>query len=120
MARTYGFTSQEEFLDYDCPGTYQVPKDPQVVWADEWKGWDDFLGVPLAYEQGKQVARELAERMHLTTKEDYLAVMEKRGGTTDQSPISDDDLAARLPYRPDLYYENEEWESWEEWLGGSN
>ena len=118
IGRSYGFTTRQEFLEYECPGAYQLPKDPHVVWVNEWKGWDDFLGVPLGYESGKAVARELAERMKLETREDYLALMANRGGGKASSPpISDDDLAIRLPYRPDIYYKNGGWDSWEEWLG---
>eukprot|EP00977_Amphora_coffeiformis_P019166 scaffold6961_cov227-Amphora_coffeaeformis.AAC.2 len=126
MARTYGFTTRQEFLDYECPGAYKVPKDPHVIWAEEWKGWDDFLGVPLGYQDGKAVARELAKRWNLQTEEDYLTLMANRGCDASAAPapvktnlpqISDDDLAMRLPYRPDLYYKNDGWNTWEEWLG---
>ena len=45
MARGHGFSSQEEFVEYDCAGAYQLPKNPNEVWPEEWKGWDDWLGL---------------------------------------------------------------------------
>ena len=51
IARGHGFTSKQEFLEYDCPGAYQIPKDADVVWSEDWRGWDDFLGVPLSFEE---------------------------------------------------------------------
>jgi hypothetical protein len=51
IARGHGFSSRQEFIDYDCAGAYQLPKDPDLVWKDDWRGWDDFLGVPLQFEE---------------------------------------------------------------------
>lgn len=134
MARAHGFASRQEFLDYDCPGAYQLPKDPHNVWPTEWKGWDDFLGIPLTFEQGRSVARALAQEWNWTTSEDYLRVMQRRGGDSAAEGsalqdngdsgdndklciITDDDWAMRLPYRPDLFYQKDEWISWDDWLG---
>ena len=35
--------SREEWDEYSCPGAYRLPNDPDVVWADDWQGWDDWL-----------------------------------------------------------------------------
>ena len=51
LARGHGFDSKEEFMEYSCPGAYHIPKDADVVWKDDWKGWDDFLGIPLEFEE---------------------------------------------------------------------
>jgi hypothetical protein len=55
IARGHGFDSRQEFLEYACPGAYQIPKDADVVWKDDWRGWDDFLGVPLGFEEVRLV-----------------------------------------------------------------
>ncbi|KAG7348439.1 phage-integrase repeat domain protein [Nitzschia inconspicua] len=104
IARSYGFTKQE-FLDYDCPGAYQLPKNPQDVWKEEWKGWDDFLGICLDFEQGRQIARSLDG---IDTEEDYLRLFQEK-------KFNDDDIASRLPYRPDIKYKDK-WISWEDFL----
>jgi len=106
IARGHGFSSQEEFLDYDCPGAYQLPKNPESVWQDEWKGWDDWLGVPLEFEEGREIARKLSVK----SKEEYLKIFEEKKIT------DEDDPASRLPYRPDLHFKNQ-WQGWEDWLG---
>ncbi|KAL3816831.1 hypothetical protein ACHAXA_005109 [Cyclostephanos tholiformis] len=107
IARGHGFDSREEFVEYSCPGAYQLPKDADVVWAEEWRGWDDFLGVTLSFEHGRDVARALDG---ICTEDSYLDYI--NGGT-----ISDDDVASRLPYRPDLKYKDE-WLGWDDFLIG--
>lgn len=105
IARGHGFESKQEFLDYDCAGAYQLPKKADEVWRDDWTSWEDFLGFPLDFEQGRQVAHAL----QLKDKQEYLSLMESK-------TISDNELASRLPYRPDLKYKDE-WISWDDWLG---
>mmetsp|Transcript_27994 Transcript_27994/g.52116 ORF Transcript_27994/g.52116 Transcript_27994/m.52116 type:complete len:225 (-) Transcript_27994:198-872(-) len=107
IARGHGFQSREEFVEYECAGAYQLPKNPDVVWKDEWKGWDDFLGAILPFDEGREVARRDLDGVR--SAEEYQALM--RGKS-----ISDDELASRLPIRPELYYKNE-WISWDDWLG---
>jgi hypothetical protein len=34
IARGHGFDSREEFVEYSCPGAYQIPKDADVVWRE--------------------------------------------------------------------------------------
>ncbi|KAL3906658.1 MAG: hypothetical protein SGARI_003901 [Bacillariaceae sp.] len=94
IARGHGFSTKKEFLDYDCPGAYQLPKNPDKVWAEDWKGWEDFLGIKLEFEEGRKIARSLQD---IDTEEDYLALFTEK-------KLSDDDIASRLPYRPDLKY----------------
>lgn len=105
IARGHGFESKEEFLEYDCAGAYQLPKAADQVWSKEWTSWDDFLGVTLSFEEGREVARAL----RLQSEEEYLKLIASK-------TINDNELASRLPYRPDLKYKRE-WESWDDWLG---
>ena len=109
IARGHGFESREEFIEYSCPGAYKLPKDPDKVWSDEWKGWDDFLGIPY---QNFEHARKIAQRLRLESQEEWMQLFE-------DSKFNDDDPAIRLPYRPDLYYKKE-WRGWDEWLNGGN
>ncbi len=59
IARGHGFGSKEEFQEYMCPGAYQIPKDADVVWAESWQGWEDFLGITLTFSEGREVAHKL-------------------------------------------------------------
>eukprot|EP00978_Attheya_sp_CCMP212_P039579 scaffold207243_cov46-Attheya_sp.AAC.1 len=106
IARNYGFT-KEDFMEYECAGAYQLPKNPDHVWSDEWNGWDDFLGTPLTFEQGRQVARTLE---NASTQEEYMELIQIKA-------FDDDDIKSRLPYRPDLKYKNDGWIDWNDWLG---
>lgn len=104
IARNYGFESREEFLEYSCPGAYQLPKNPEEVWEAEWKGWENFLGICFDFESGREIARKL----ELKTQEEYIKLF-------DEKQINDDDPASRLPYRPDLKYKAD-WLGWDDWL----
>ena len=34
IARGHGFDSKEEFIEYECAGAYQLPKDADKVWKN--------------------------------------------------------------------------------------
>ena len=105
IARGQGFEHKEEYTEYSCPGAYQLSKDPDKVWSQEWNGWDDFLGIPY---QNFEHAQTIAESLGIRSQEEWLRLFE-------QKKFDDDEPAVRLPYRPDLYYKLE-WNGWEEWL----
>lgn len=105
VARGHGFTSKQEFIEYECAGAYQLPKNADEVWRDDWKGWNDFLGVRWNFEEGKEIARKLK----LQSEEEYLEFSREK-------KANEDDPASRLPFRPDLLYK-EEWQGWDAWLG---
>jgi len=104
IARSHGFDSKEEFLDYSCPGAYQLPKNPDGLYEKDWKGWEDFLGVCWEFSKGREIARGL----NLESEEEYLRLFK-------DNEIDGDDPASRLPYQPDLKYKLE-WQGWEDWL----
>jgi hypothetical protein len=113
IARGHGFESKDEFLEYSCPGAYKLPENPHEVWGDEWKGWEDWLGICYDFEEGRRIARGLG----MKTMPEYISFKT----TTEQTNaiISiDDDPAGRLPLRPDLKYKAE-WKGWEDWLSGT-
>mmetsp|Transcript_3066 Transcript_3066/g.6609 ORF Transcript_3066/g.6609 Transcript_3066/m.6609 type:complete len:233 (+) Transcript_3066:109-807(+) len=107
IARGHGFDSREEFIAYTCPGAYQIPKNADEVWAEEWRGWDDFLGICLDFHEGREVARSLDD---ITTEQAYLYLFQSKS-------IPEDSTASRLPYRPDLKYKAE-WKGWDDFLIG--
>jgi hypothetical protein len=125
MARAMGMSSREEWDEYDCPGAYRLPKDPDIAWASEWRGWEDWLGVTLPFAE----ARELVRGLGLASEQEYVDLL-KAGA--DLERVSDDawnsghalkvrQAAAavdtgRLPARPELKY-GPEWQGWKDWLG---
>ena len=115
IARSYGFKSQTEFLEYECAGSYQLPKNVDELYNEDdgWKGWNDFLGVPYPFEEAKLIAKKLKETKNIDNKETYLKMKEEESKNKD-CDNDYDDLFCRLPYRPDLYYK--EWINWEDWF----
>ena len=109
IARGHGFSSLQEFLDYDCAGAYQVPKNADEVWSEDFTTWEDFLGIILEFEEAREVARKTASERNISTQKEYMRVMESK-------TIEDGDIASRLPYRPDLKYKTRGWISWEDFL----
>lgn len=105
MARNYQFSTREEFLDYACPGAYQLPKNPDEVWEHEWKGWEDWLGIRFNFDMARQIARTLK----VSNQEAYMELIASH-------TLDDNDDASRLPYQPDKVYTND-WISWQDWLG---
>lgn len=105
MARNHQFETREEYLEYSCPGAYQLPKNPEEVWVEEWKGWEDWLGSVLDFELGRKTARTL----NLQSESEYEQLI--RSNT-----IDDSNVASRLPYQPDKIY-TKQWRGWADWLG---
>jgi len=111
MARNHGFESQQEFLSYECPGAYQVPKNPHELYKEQWKGWDDFLGICWNFEKARDIARTIP---NISTQQEYLHLFTANNDKS--SAVKDDNHpASRLPYRPDLKYKTE-WLGWDDWL----
>ena len=44
-ARSFGFGSKAEYVEYRCPGAYALPRDPVAAFGDRWTSWEDFLGL---------------------------------------------------------------------------
>ena len=100
----------------DCPGAYYaLPENPDQIWATEWQGWDDFLGTCPTWAQ----ARSLARQLHLSSSSSADAYFEWWKEVRPQA-VNDGDPTSRLPFRPDLYYQKDDWQGWEDWLVGTS
>lgn len=100
MARSMGLSSVDEWNEYACPGAYRLPNDPDIVWADEWKGWDDWLGTMLPID----AAREVLMQNGIATQDDYAAFVR-----------SAKDDAGRLPADPARFW-RDAWPGWDAFL----
>ena len=38
-ARSFGFGSKDEYIEYRCPGAYALPRDPVAAFGDRWTSW---------------------------------------------------------------------------------
>lgn len=128
MARAMGMASKEEWDEYSCPGAYRLPSDPDNVWVNEWRGWDDWLGVMLPFD----VARIQVRKLGLQSQAEFEAVkreselMEKADPDAwngshalrlrDGGVVASDVDLGRLPIKPDLVYA-QQWAGWDDFLG---
>jgi len=105
LSRGHGFSSKQEFDSYECAGAYQLPKNIDELYP-EFNGWDDFLGIPLNFDE----ARSCVKRLGLANEESYIKIIRSL-----QDEDRDNEMASRLPFRPDLKYKND-WISWDHFL----
>eukprot|EP00980_Cylindrotheca_fusiformis_P006623 scaffold1390_cov138-Cylindrotheca_fusiformis.AAC.26 len=82
VARYHGFESKEEFLEYNCPGAYQLPKNPH---------------------EGRAIAREL----NLASQQEYLTLFEQKQ-IQDDDPASLLPYRPDLKYKAEWLG----WEDW--------
>ena len=127
MARSMGMSSKQEWDEYDCPGAYRLPKDADVVWAAQWQGWDDWLGVRLSFADARRLVRSLG----LRDRSEYEAAMRESARMERADPsawngshalrLRDDATAAaavdlgRVPIQPDVAYKSD----WADFLGAA-
>jgi hypothetical protein len=87
-----------EWVENNKPGitskfNWLMPDEPNRAY-EEWTSWDDWLGVPLSYEEARQAVAELDVR----SQEAWWAYSREH---------SDELLSLRVPSRPHLYYRDE-------------
>ena len=96
-----GLRTEEEFRDIGVP--QYCPSRPDDMFADEWRGWDDFLGVRRPYDDARRLARTLG----VASEFGWSAFAHRH------APVLED---LRLPARPSLAY-GDAWRGWADWLG---
>jgi len=70
-----------------------------------------YLIACIIYQSNKKEGRKVARALKgIETKECFLDLIKSKS-------IPNDDIASRLPYRPDLKYKNE-WLGWDDFLTG--
>lgn len=131
MARAMGFASKDEWDEYDCPGAYRLPKDPDAVWASEWQGWDDWLGVMLPLDAARNLLRSIGvsseeayrdlkasgegmERVDAGAWKGSHALRLRERALPPEGALHVD--VGRLPAQPDLFYRGA-WKGWHDFLG---
>lgn len=107
-----GFGCRNEWDDWVADGKKSpflgpyVPNDPEAMYAEEWEGWDDFLGIILDFKEARLVSRMLG----LQSQEDWYSFVE-----ADAVRLR----SLRLPALPSVYYAAE-WQGYEDWLALPN
>ena len=83
----------------DCVSSGQqgayVPARPDEMYAPEWVGWEEFLGIMRSYESTQHIALHV---LGLKSLDEYIIFVR-------QDPKRAEGL--RIPVRPDLFYKDE-------------
>ena len=129
-ARALGAADADEYAELRGFGAYALPRAPDTFWAAFWQGWDDWLGVRLAYADARRTVR----RLGLGSEAEYAAMLRDGAETervTDERwnaghalqlrppgdlPGSGDADVARLPADPATVY-GDDWQGWVDFLG---
>ena len=61
LVRQMGFDTKEEYK-FGIKGPYFV-RDPDLVYEEDWRGWDDYLGCMLPFEEARVVSRSVCKRL---------------------------------------------------------
>ncbi|KAJ8600168.1 hypothetical protein CTAYLR_001934 [Chrysophaeum taylorii] len=111
-ARSLGFTTKDDWDDWVNDGKAAprlgpyVPNKPDEFYADDWRGWADFLGAPRPFAE----ARDHARRLNLTSRRAWVAF-----AADHKDRIAD----LRLPAQPHKVYADD-WRGYGDFLGSSS
>ena len=108
-AMSLGLRSPDEWDDFLQDGkSYQhgpyLPSRPDLMYADDWVSWDEFLGIMRPYED----ARSVVQMIGLRNETQY------------RKFVMDDPKRAeglRIPAKPEIVYRNKGWISHSHFLG---
>jgi hypothetical protein len=82
---------------------WYMPSHPDRAYPADWQGWDDWLGVPLSFDE----ARAVVASLHIQSQEHWWVVAREQATKLQR---------LRVPARPHLYYA-EQWLGYTHWLG---
>ena len=80
-----------------------MPSRPDKVYAEDWVGWDEFLGVLLPFEE----ARRAVHMLNIQSQEEWWELVSTRPTFV---------ASLRVPARPHLFFK-ERWQGYDDWLG---
>jgi hypothetical protein len=122
--RSIPFEEAREIIRAECIGSRKqytewhkankpkkIPRYPNRAYADDWKGWNDFLGNNNSFDDKPKQYRPFAEALawahtlNVKTQQGWLEYVRENRET-----MPDD-----IPSRPEVVYDD--WISWMHWLG---
>jgi len=92
----------EDWFEWDTPK--DIPRNPQLVYGDKWKGWHDWLGKEKKVWMPFDEAREWAIASGIVSMRAWYEA--KANG----------DMPENIPRNPHRVY-GDEWVNWYDWLG---
>ncbi|KAL3787402.1 hypothetical protein HJC23_001799 [Cyclotella cryptica] len=104
---SFGHRSKADWDDAVSSGQLgqYVPSYPDEMYAPEWGGWEEWLGLMRSYNDTKNIATNV---LRLKSLDDYLLFVKSNAKRAE---------GLRIPVRPDLYYD--EWIDEETFFGNS-
>lgn len=92
--------------------TKAIPQSPHIVYKNEWKGWNDFLG-------NNNIMTNMCKKPHRPLQEALVWVhklkIESQQAWFEYCKANRQIMPEDIPSRPDLVYDD--WLSWSHWLG---
>lgn len=125
LSRALGITSRSAWQRASVEGKLPkgVPTTPHRIYAEEWKGWEDWLGESYSVKYGPRVcvpgeshARKPFLNYHPAKKIVHLLNLRSRQEWVNYSRSRK--FPQNLPKRPERYYRGV-WKGWEDFLGAS-
>ena len=110
IVRALKLKNKDEWIQYAKSGrlSKNIPRNPDTIYKDEWKGMGDWLGTGrianqnrkyLSYEESKQFLK----KFHFKSRVEFIKWHRKNN-------------PKNIPTHPDRVYKNE-WKGWGDWLG---
>lgn len=104
--------SRKQYTEwYNANKPKKIPKYPNRAYADEWKGWNDFLGTNNKFDNTQRTYRPFPEALAWANKLGLVSYAEWLDWLKENKATMPTDI----PTRPDLIYDD--WLSWPHWFG---
>ncbi len=111
--RSIGFGTKEEWDEWVAEGKSMpwlgpyMPSRPDLMYEEEWEGWDDWLGTMLPFDEARRLAHTVCRTLGVDSQESWWALVAERPGFV---------ASSRLPARPHIVYAAS-WRGYDDWLG---
>jgi protein tyrosine phosphatase len=102
-----GFYSKDdwdEFISDGKNGPY-IPSHPDQMYATDWTGWDDFLGLIRDHDDASHIVQHI---LKLHTLEDYTRFIQDNAKRAEH---------LRIPLQPHIVYRGKGWISYDHFFG---
>lgn len=106
------------FFDRESKLPRKIPRVPQQVYNEQWKGWNDFIGVKRAdYNEAKRLAKKLKLTSQRIWKE--YGARQQHLGRIGWMIDKQKDVRVGVPHAPQHAYKKQ-WKSWGDFLSSGN
>ena len=106
-ARALKLKSAREWISYVKAENFPeyIPRTPNTVYKEEWRGYSDWLGIKEVVEKGFitfEKAKALIDKHNIRSRAAYFNLANKKGD--------------QLPKSPHIFYKNAGWKGWADYL----